>query len=245
MENRIIVATFDNEDAAFETAQDAQDLERSGVIKIKRGAILTKDANGILTAPDTRNVGRSWGPFGEEIIGALPGALRALLPAPGGVSAGAPGALGGATGGLTVGAAGDALPDTLGHEPEDQFLHDAISGIEPGQTVLVAELEEDSTDPIDTAVTRRGGRLFRTNLEVTGKVEQVRRRVQRGLTAVREKIEHDIEANEAQMAWENDTLIESDIKVGRLMTINQQSEYDVYANLQGPASTRPVDDRLP
>ena len=51
MENRIIVAVFDNQNGAFEAAQDVRDLERSGVIKIKRGTILTKDANGTLTAP--------------------------------------------------------------------------------------------------------------------------------------------------------------------------------------------------
>ena len=43
MENRIIVAVFDNQNVAFEAAQDVRDLERSGVIKIKRGTILTKD----------------------------------------------------------------------------------------------------------------------------------------------------------------------------------------------------------
>jgi hypothetical protein len=30
-----------------------------------------------------------------------------------------------------------------------------------------------------------------------------------------------------------------------IMTTNQQSEYDVYAESRGPASTRPIDDRLP
>ena len=37
-------------------------------------------------------------------------------------------------------------------------------------------------------------------------------------------------------------LKEGDIGIARIMTINQQSEYDVYANSQGPASTRPHDE---
>jgi uncharacterized membrane protein len=237
MESRVIVATFDSQNAAFEAAQDVQDLERSGVIKIKRGAILTKDADGTLTIPDAKYVGTSWGLFGGGAIGALLGLL--LGPA------GAAGAVAGATVGLTVGAAGDALSDAVSNDRDDQFLQDAISGIEPGQTVLLAELDEESTEPVDSAVTSRGGTVVRTNLEVTGKVAQVRRRVQRDLAARRAKIQSDFEADQAQMSWENDTLKDNDIKVGTLMTINQQSEYDVYAESRGPASTRPVDDRLP
>lgn len=247
MENRVIVAAFDNQDAAFEAAQDAQDLERSGVIKIKRGAILTRDANGNLTIPDSKYGSSSWGTLGGGVIGTLIGSLKASLLGPAG--AGVAGALGGAAAGLTVGAAGDALSDDIRDDQIDASLQDAISAIEPGQTVLLAELEEGSTESIAAALTPRGGRVFRTNLEVTSKVEQVRRRVQREVAARRAKIdakiEHDIEADEEQAAWENEILEENDIKVGRLMTINQQSEYNVYSESRGPASTRPVDDRLP
>lgn len=236
MESRVIVATFDDQNAAFEAAQDAQDLERSGAIKIKRGVILTKDASGTLTAPDAKYVDSYWGLFGGGVIGTLLGSLF------GPASAGADGSLGGATVGLTAGAAGNALSDSIRDDREDQFLHDAISGMEPGQTVLAAELDEGPTEPVDAAVTRRGGRLFRANTEANTKVEQVRRRVRHDLTAQRAKIEHDIEADEEQMAWENDTLKENDTKVVDLLTIDQQSKYDVYANSQGPASTRPVDE---
>jgi len=232
MEDQVIIATFDNQNAAFEAAQDVQGLERGGVIKIKRGAIVTKDADGNLTFPDVKDVGRSWGLLGGGVLGALLG----LLFGP----AGAAGALGGAAIGLTVGGAGDALSDAVSQEQDDQFLQGAISAIEPGQTVLLAELDEESTEQIDAAVTRRGGKVFRTGLEVTGGLAQVPQRVQRDLAARRARIEQNVEADEAQVAWENDTLKENDIKVDRLMTINQQSKYDVYANSQGPASTRPL-----
>jgi uncharacterized membrane protein len=237
MENRVIIATFDDQNAAFEAAQDVQDLERSGAIKVKRGAIATKDANGNLTIPDVKYVGTSWGLLGGGAIGALLGLL--LGPA------GAAGALGGAAAGLMVGAAGDALSDGFRDDREDELLHNAISGIEPGQTVLLAELDEESTEPVDTALTRRGGRVFRTNREAAGKVEQVRQKIQRDLAARRAKTEQDIEKDEAQRAWENDTLRQHDMEMVHIMTTNQQSEYDVYAESRGPASTRPIDDRLP
>lgn len=233
MESRVIAATFDNENAAFEAAQDAQDLERSGVIKIKRGAILIKNENGTLIAPDAKDVDDSWGLY----RGGVTGSLLGFLSEPDGPSGSF-----GAEAGLTVEDVEAALSDAVGHDHDDQFLHDAISGIEPGQTLLLAVLDEDSTAQVDAAVTRRGGTVFRTNLEVISKVERARHRIKRDLDALRAKVEHDIEADQAQIAWENDTLKENDIKVGRLMTSNQQSEYDVYANSWGPASTRPVDE---
>ena len=50
--------------------------------------------------------------------------------------------------------------------------------------MLLAELDEEdeeSADRIDAAVTRRGGRVFRTSREVS-KVEEVRHHVERKLT---------------------------------------------------------------
>jgi uncharacterized membrane protein len=236
MNNRVIAATFDDQDAAFEAAQDAQDLDRRGVIKIKRGAILARDVDGTLTIPDAKDLRGPWGLLGGGVIGALLG----LLFGPAG--AGAAGALSGAAAGLTAGAAGEALSDGVQDDRENQLIHDAIAGIEAGQTVLLAELDEGSTEPLDTAITRRGGRLFRTEGKPAGKLEQLRQRVRSDLAARRARIEHDIEANEEQMAWENDALKENDIKVFDLMTAGQRSRYDVYANSQGPSSTRPVDE---
>jgi hypothetical protein len=158
--------------------------------------------------------------------------------------AGAVGALGGAAAGLTVGATGDALSDAISHDRDDQFLRDAISGIEPGQTVLLAELDEEdeeSADRIDAAVTRRGGRVFRTSREVS-QVEEVRHHVERKLTRKAASIEEDIAADEAERDHMHGLLKEGDVGIAKITTINQQSEYDVYANSQGPASTRPNDE---
>ncbi len=77
--------------------------------------------------------------------------------------------------------------------------------------------------------------------EASGKLEQVRRRVERDLKREAARIERDSAADEAERDLLHDDLKEGDIEILRIMTVNQQSEYDVYANSPGPSSTRPLD----
>lgn len=234
MENRVIGATFDSENAAFEAAKEIQGLEKSGAITIKHGAIISKDESGNVTVPVSRHKDSAWGVVGGGVIGAMLG----LLLGPGGAA----GAMGAALAGMTVGAAGDNLSGGLSLDKEDELLDAVMSGIEPGQTVLLAELDEQSTELVEAAVTRQGGRIFRTGSTVSSKAEQAQEDVERHLAHQAAKIDSKIAADDAQRDWENDQTKEGDIETLRLVTINQQSQYDVYANSQGPASTRPLDE---
>jgi hypothetical protein len=82
-----------------------------------------------------------------------------------------------------------------------------------------------------------------TMSKIHDKVEQVRRRVQRDLARRAARVEEGIEAEEVQRDHMHDVHKQGDIiDALDLLTINQQSRYDVYADSQGPASTRPLDE---
>ena len=64
MADRAVIAVFDTQNQAYDAAADLQRLADDGTIDLKRGAIVTKDAKGNLTIPDSRDVGAPWGLLG-------------------------------------------------------------------------------------------------------------------------------------------------------------------------------------
>ena len=46
MANRVIVAVFATQNHAYDAARHIQNLDKDGIIQLKRGAIATKDAKG-------------------------------------------------------------------------------------------------------------------------------------------------------------------------------------------------------
>src|SRR5499426_3713426 len=109
MANRAIVAVFATQNQAYDAARHIQNLDKDGIIQLKRGAIATKDAKGNLTIPDTKGVGTAWGLLGGGLIGGLLGAMLGPVGVAAGAAASAAAAgavLGAATGGA-LGAVGD------------------------------------------------------------------------------------------------------------------------------------------
>lgn len=163
MANRFIVASFDDETAAFETAQAIATMGENGVLTIKRGAIVSKDANGKWRTPAVRDEGSAWAALSGEPSGVLLGMLFGQFAAFGGPAAErAPAEGSESLADFSHGVPGDSLSDAveLGLGAGD-FLNSVGPEIEPGQTVCFAEVDEGSTEPIDAAVKRRGGRVFR------------------------------------------------------------------------------------
>src|SRR5215468_7321472 len=105
MADRVIVAVFATQNQAYDAATHVQNLDKDGIIRLKRGAIATKDAKGNLTVLDTKGVGTAWGLLGGGLIGGLLGVMLG----PVGVAAGA------ATSAAAAGAAlGVAVGGTTG-----------------------------------------------------------------------------------------------------------------------------------
>ena len=70
----------------------------------------------------------------------------------------------------------------------------------------------------------------------------MRGRIRRKLARQAARIEEDIAAHEAEREHMHDVEEEGDIDMLKLLTIDQQSKYDVYADSQGQASTRPLEE---
>ena len=168
MARNVIVATFDTRNPAYDAAHDIDRLDDS-IVDVKSGAIVEKDPLGNVTTLDSKNIGSAWGTVGGVVGGALLGALIGLLAGPAGAAVGtAAGAAaaagsGAATGGLvggTLGVSGDVLNQAL----NEDYLDTVRTRMLPGTTAVVAEVEEGSTEPVDAAVTRHGGFVYRTPL---------------------------------------------------------------------------------
>jgi uncharacterized membrane protein len=147
MTDRIIVATFDNTNAAYDAASAIKDLKRAGIadFKLKAGVMVSKDDRGnvsVLENKDRHLLGTA--------VGTITGALIGLI-------GGAPGSAIGATLGATTGLTGDAVMAGL----DDDFVDSVTRDMRPGKTAIIVEADEGSTRPVDDIVTRGGGRVFR------------------------------------------------------------------------------------
>jgi uncharacterized membrane protein len=155
------IATFENRNQAYEAARDIDKLDDS-VISVKSGAIVEKDLLGNVTLLDSKEHASPWGTIGGLTGGTLLGALVGTLAGPAGTLTGAQvGAAAAATGGLLGGTLG-ATVDLADTGLKEDYVA-AVSGcLLPGHAALVAEVDEYSTQPVDEAVWRHGGVIFRS-----------------------------------------------------------------------------------
>ena len=165
MASHIVAATFDNRNQAYETAYDIDRLNDS-VVDFKSGAIVEKDRLGTVTTLETRNLGSAWvlaGSVGGALLGILIGAVAGPGGAAVGSAAGAAVGSGPAAGGLLGGAVG-ATADVAEWGLKQGTIDDISAMVLPGRVALIMEVEEGSTEPIDTAVRLHGGSVYRTSM---------------------------------------------------------------------------------
>jgi uncharacterized membrane protein len=163
MANRVIVAVFSTQNQAYDAAARMQRLDEDGIIKVKRGAIATKDAKGNLTIPDSKHVGSAWGLLGGGLIGGLLGAMLGPVGVAAGAAASAAAAAGAAVGAVTVGSVG-AVADLTEFALNEDFIDEVSTQLYPGDTALIVEVDEGSTEPTDRVVSQYGGRIYRSEL---------------------------------------------------------------------------------
>jgi uncharacterized membrane protein len=163
MANRVIVAVFGTQNQAYDAAARMQRLDEDGIIKVKRGAIATKDAKGNLTIPDSKHVGGAWGLLGGGLIGGLLGAMLGPVGVAAGAAASAAAAAGAAVGAVTVGSVG-AVADLTEFALNEDFIDEVTTQLYPGDTALIVEVDEGSTEPTDRVVSQYGGRIYRSEL---------------------------------------------------------------------------------
>jgi uncharacterized membrane protein len=164
MARNVVIAAFDTRNQAYEAASEIDRMS-----DVKSGAIIEKDPLGNVSTLDTKDLPTAWGPGGAA-GGALVGALVGLLAGPGaaaaGPAAGAAAASSGAAAGAIGGGATGSLADLTNWGLKTDYLDTAATYLVPGKTAVVAEVEEGSTGPIDAAVLRHGGIVYRETVTI-------------------------------------------------------------------------------
>ena len=148
MANRIIVATFNDTNAAYDAAGAIRDLTKTAItdFKLKTGVMLKKDDRGNVSLLESKDRAL----FGIAPAGTATGALIGLL-------AGAPGMAVGAALGAMTGLGADAVIAMM----DMDFVDDVTRDLRPGTTAIIVEANEGSTRAVDDIVALGGGRVHR------------------------------------------------------------------------------------
>jgi len=145
---RMLVVVFDSDAKAHEGSRALERLADEGRIAVYADGVVAKDAGGMTTVIK----GDDAGPLGA-LGGTTVGSLLGMLGGPVGV-------LIGAAGGLALGATTDFARARVG----DDFVTDVSNALAPGKTAVVAEIDEESTGPVDARMAELGGIVFRRAL---------------------------------------------------------------------------------
>jgi uncharacterized membrane protein len=151
MTDRVIVATFDDANSAYDAAAALKGLKDKGAVdfKLKAGVMIRKDERGNLELLETKGGPRMLG----TAVGTASGALIGLL-------AGAPGVAIGAALGATSGLTSDAVMASL----DEDFVDAVTKEMMPGKTAIIVEADEKSTRPVDDIVTQARGHVYRQSI---------------------------------------------------------------------------------
>ena len=188
--NKMLVAIFDREAAAYEGLSALKDLHRDGDISLYSSAVVAKDNTGKIELKQAADAG----PVGTA-VGLLTGSLIGILGGPAGM------ALGASLGGL-AGLVFDANKSGV----DVTFLDDVSNSLTGGKVAVVAEIDESWTAPVDARLQNLGGVLFR---RLRGEVvEDQIARESAAFEADLKALNDDLK----QAAAENHTAIQKDIE---------------------------------
>jgi len=143
--NKMLVAVFDAEPAAYQGLSALKSLDKDGDITLHATAVVVKDSAGAVSVKQTADNG----PVGTA-VGVLTGGLLGLLGGPVGVAVVASA---GAVTGMVV---------DIGKQGVDvDFLDEVSKAMTPGKAAVLADVQETWETPVDTSIGRLGGLVFR------------------------------------------------------------------------------------
>ena len=147
--DKLLVVVFDAESKAFEANKALHQLHKEDVIDVFDQAVVARNADGSATVRE----GNDLTPV-RTLAGTALGALIGLL---GGLTAAGVGA----AAGFVAGAAMDVHDATICED----FIEDVRQKLTPEKFALVAEISEDSPNPVDANMGALGGTVFRRPLK--------------------------------------------------------------------------------
>ena len=153
--DRMLVVVFEAESKAWEAKKALHELDREDVIVVYDQAVVARNSDGTATVRQIDDPGLT-----GTLAGTTLGALIGLLGGPVGAALGA--------------AAGFAIGGTVDVDRAricEDFVEDVRQKMTPGKFALVAEIQEDTTTPVDVRMEALDGTVFRRSLsEVKHKV---------------------------------------------------------------------------
>jgi uncharacterized membrane protein len=150
MEDNIVVVAFADQSKAYQALSQLRQADVAGGVDVRATALLERGPDGAVRVPEGDDVASGVGVAGGGLIGMLIGVLGGPL-----------GMLLGGYAGMLAGGVG-----AVARAEDRDVALDAISRrIQPGHTVLVAEVGEVATDVIDDLMAPLGGTLTRHSAE--------------------------------------------------------------------------------
>ena len=147
---QLVVAAFQDEQAADEALKELKTLRREKLIRIENAAVIRKDENGKLHIKETADVGGAKG----AVLGGVTGAAIGLIAGPLLV---VPAAVGALVGGLTA-----KLKDS---GFSDERLETLGEGLTPGSSAIVAVIEHKWVAEVQKELEEAGADLVTAELQ--------------------------------------------------------------------------------
>ena len=145
----VIAVSFDDSNRPYDAVTKLQELDQQGQVRVDEARVVERSATGQLVVKESVR-----GTADDTGIATASGGLIGLLI---GVLAGPVGMLLGGSMGLMTGAVVDL--DT--EERDDSVLSSFVRHIQPGETALLAHLDEQSDEIVDNAMGGMGGNVLR------------------------------------------------------------------------------------
>lgn len=142
--DKLLVAVFDTEAAAYDGVKALEDLNSTGEITLYADAVIAKDSSGKVEMKRQPRGGLA------TVFGTVVGGLVGLLGGPVGAYAGA-----------AAGAAGGAMVDLTRYGLGYDFVKEVSTDLIPGKSAVLAEIDETWAVPVDTRLGQLGGVVFR------------------------------------------------------------------------------------
>lgn len=216
--NKIIVAVFDSEEAAYEGVAALKDLHREGDISLYASSVIAKDDAGAVAVRQAADAG----PLGT-LVGVVGGSLVGLLGGPAGALVG--GWIGGGAG---------LVYDLFSVGVGVDLMDEVGTSLTPGKVAVVADIDESWTTPVDTRPDVLGATVLR---RYPGEVadEQLAREAEaaeaesRQLKAELEQATGEAKAKAQDAAAKQRAKVEA--LVGRIDSATQQAKAELEARI--------------
>jgi uncharacterized membrane protein len=172
--DNIVVVGFKENSQAYEGLAALRSLSDQKQLSARSAAVVERDQNGTLQVKDSfdaeTGVATAGGGFVGMLLGVIAGPVGMLL-------------------GLTGGALAGGSFELRRADEQDEVLTQLNAAINPGHTVLVAELNEPSEDVLDKAMAELGGTVVRrSESEVLTEIEAAEDAADAAQAAARKEI---------------------------------------------------------